>query len=119
MMHVTTGIIVRFQAESAKRLRPEDRCHSEGGAAQRGSSRSRPWRRPPAPCAVRALGAGFPLPYLIDDPQVSVPNQIALVEDDFRPGAFVIDALFWFALATSGALVIHRMRSRRSASIRA
>ncbi|HEU4882551.1 MAG TPA: hypothetical protein VFT45_09910 [Longimicrobium sp.] len=73
------------------------------------------WCGTPAPCAVRALGAGFPFPYLIDDPQVSVPHQIGLVEDDFRAGAFLIDTLFWLALATSAVLVIHRVRGRRSA----
>lgn len=57
------------------------------------------WCATPAPCAIDALGAGFPLPYLVDDPQVSVPNRISLVEDDFRPGAFLLDALFWFVLA--------------------
>jgi hypothetical protein len=52
----------------------------------------------PAPCAIPALGAGFPLPYLVDDPQVSVPNAIGLFEDDFRAGAFLVDVLAWFAL---------------------
>ncbi len=74
------------------------------------------WCGTPAPCAVPALGAGFPLPYLIDDPQVSVPGRIGLVEDDFRAGAFLVDALAWFAL---GLIVIHISRSirrRRSAA---
>ena len=57
------------------------------------------WCSTPAPCAIPVLGAGFPLPYLADNPQVSVPDAIGLVEDDFRPGAFLIDALFYFALA--------------------
>ena len=57
------------------------------------------WCSTPAPCAVPVLGAGFPLPFLVDNPQVSVPNAIGLVEDDFRPGAFLLDALFFFALA--------------------
>jgi hypothetical protein len=57
------------------------------------------WCSTPAPCEVRALGSGFPLPFLVDDPQVSVPNQIGLVEDDFRAGAFLTDAFFWLVLA--------------------
>jgi hypothetical protein len=57
------------------------------------------WCSTPAPCAVPVLGAGFPLPFLIDNPQISVPNAIGLVEDDLRPGAFLLDALFYFALA--------------------
>jgi len=77
------------------------------------------WCSTPTPCAVRALGAGFPLPYLVDDPQVSVPNQIGLVEDDFRAGAFLVDTLFWFAVAGSAVFAIQRMRGRPSASNRA
>jgi hypothetical protein len=77
------------------------------------------WCGTPAPCSVRALGAGFPLPYLIDDPQVSVPDRIGLAEDDFRAGAFLVDTLIWFALAASAVFIIHRMRGRRSAPDRA
>jgi hypothetical protein len=51
----------------------------------------------PAPCAIPALGAGFPLPYLVDNPQVSVPDAIGLFEDDFHAGAFLADVLVWFA----------------------
>lgn len=57
------------------------------------------WCSTPAPCAVPVLAAGFPLPYLVDNPQVSVPHAIGLGEDDFRPGAFLLDALFFFVLA--------------------
>lgn len=57
------------------------------------------WCSTPAPCAVPVLGAGFPFPFLVDNPQVSVPNAIGVVEDDFRPGAFLLDALFFFVLA--------------------
>ena len=57
------------------------------------------WCGTGAPCQIRALGAGFPLPYLIDDPQVSVPNAIGIGEDDFRPRAFFVDMLFWLVLA--------------------
>ncbi|HEX2078223.1 MAG TPA: hypothetical protein VHG08_10960 [Longimicrobium sp.] len=67
------------------------------------------WCRTPGPCPVPVLAAGLPLPYLVDDPQVSVPNAIRLVEDDFRAGAFVLDVLAWFALA----LIIHHLLVRR------
>jgi hypothetical protein len=76
------------------------------------------WCSTPAPCAIPALGAGFPLPWLVDNPQISVPNAVGLFEDDFRAGAFLIDALFWFALAAITVLIIQRVRSRRSASAR-
>lgn len=72
------------------------------------------WCSTPAPCAIPALGAGFPLPYLIDNPQVSVPNAIGLFEDDFRAGAFVIDALFWLTLAI---LAFASLRRRRIAHV--
>jgi hypothetical protein len=74
------------------------------------------WCSTPAPCAIPALGAGFPLPFLIDDPQVSVPNAIGLGEDDFRPGAFLLDALFFFVLALLvRSLIRSRFRTHRPA----
>lgn len=42
-------------------------------------------------CLVPALAGGFPLPYLIDNPQISVPNALFIIEDHFRPGAFFLD----------------------------
>lgn len=74
----------------------------------------------PAPCAIPALGAGFPLPYLVDNPQISVPNAIGLFEDDFRAGAFLVDAVFYFLLAVlvfwraQGSKRISLTRSQRS-----
>lgn len=60
------------------------------------------------PCYIPALGAGFPLPYLVDNPQVSVPNAVGLFEDDFRPGGFVLDVLFYFALGAFGIRLARR-----------
>jgi hypothetical protein len=60
------------------------------------------------PCVVHALGAGFPVPYLVDRPEVSVPHVLHLVEDDFRTGALLIDLILYFLLA----LAISRMASR-------
>jgi hypothetical protein len=68
----------------------------------------------PAPCSIPALGAGFPLPYLVDDPQVSVPNAIGLFEDDVRPGAFLVDVLVWFALGLLAVRVIRRIGARQA-----
>lgn len=56
------------------------------------------WCPTPAPCEIPALGAGLPLPWLIDNPQISVPGSIFIFEDDVRPAAFLLDALAWFAL---------------------
>lgn len=64
----------------------------------------------PAPCAVPALAAGFPLPFLIDDPQISVPNAIGIGEDDFRAGAFAIDVLIYLAISL---LALRMIRGRR------
>lgn len=64
----------------------------------------------PAPCAIRVRGAGFLLPYLIDNPQISVPNAIGLFEDDFRAVAFIIDVIFYFAL---GMLAQRMIRAAR------
>ncbi|HEX6371348.1 MAG TPA: hypothetical protein VF006_20685 [Longimicrobium sp.] len=70
----------------------------------------------PAPCAIPALGAGFPLPFLVDDPQVSVPNAIGIGEDDFRAGAFTIDLLIWFVPGLLAVRVFRSVRRRKTAA---
>jgi hypothetical protein len=47
---------------------------------------------PPRPCRDGVLQAGWPLAYLVDTPGISRVGQLALVEDQFRPAAFVADA---------------------------
>jgi len=55
-------------------------------------------------CYAPALKGGFPLGYLYDKPGISVEGKLALVEDDFRPGAFALDVLAYFtALLVVGA----------------
>jgi hypothetical protein len=71
------------------------------------------WCATPAPCPIRALGAGLPLPFLVDNPQVSVPYAIGLFEDDFRAGAFLIDVLVWFALALLALRMIRKQTRKR------
>jgi hypothetical protein len=66
----------------------------------------------PDPCAVPALGAGFPLPYLLDRPTVSVPGAVHLVEDDFRPAAFLVDLLLYGVIVGAATL---RWRARSPA----
>lgn len=46
------------------------------------------------PCTRPWLKGGFPVAYLFDAPGVSVENQLAFVEDDFRPAAFALDWAF-------------------------
>jgi len=47
-------------------------------------------------CIRPILQGGWPLPYLLDFPGVSVPGRLYFLEDDFYFGFFVID-LFFFA----------------------
>lgn len=67
-----------------------------------------------APCAIPVLGAGFPLPYLVDNPQVSVPNAIGLFEDDFRAGAFIVDVLIYLALGILILRIVPSLRRRKT-----
>ena len=57
-------------------------------------------------CRIPVVGAGFPLAYFVDNPQVSVPNAVHLVEDDFRPGAFVVDVVVFFALIAAAVRLL-------------
>ena len=43
------------------------------------------------PCEVVAVGGGWPVAFLVDDPQISVPDRPSFFEDDFRPAAFALD----------------------------
>jgi hypothetical protein len=44
------------------------------------------------------LGAGFPLPFLVDKLGVSVEGQLAIGEDEFRAEAFVGDVVIYWGL---------------------
>jgi hypothetical protein len=50
------------------------------------------------PCAIAVLGAGFPLPFLVDKLGVSVEGKLAIGEDEFRGGAFVGDVVIYWGL---------------------
>lgn len=63
-----------------------------------------------APCEVEALAGGWPLPYLVDNPQISVPNALHVVEDDFQLGAFLADVGFGFGLLLALASGLRRIR---------
>jgi hypothetical protein len=42
-------------------------------------------------CYKKVLKGGFPIAYLFDSPGVSVEDQLAFFEDNFRGRAFLID----------------------------
>ncbi len=67
-----------------------------------------------APCTVEALGGGWPAAFLVDDPQVSVPNQLAFAEDDVRWAAFAIDVGVFAALVQAVRWMVRRRRRERS-----
>jgi hypothetical protein len=48
-------------------------------------------------CFAPALNGGFPFPYVIDQPTLSVPNSL-FFEDDFRLGAFLLDMSIYLLL---------------------
>jgi hypothetical protein len=50
------------------------------------------------PCRIPVLGGGFPLPWLVDNPQISVPNKLSPPEDFFYPGYFLVDFVFWLGI---------------------
>lgn len=66
------------------------------------------------PCTRPVLSGGFPLPVLFDVPGVSVENRLAF-EDDFSPGAFVLDCLV-YAVATGLLFHVIRRSMRRDAA---
>ena len=47
------------------------------------------------PCYQELLKGGFPIPYLFDNPGVSVRGQLSFFEDDFHVFPFILDNLFY------------------------
>jgi hypothetical protein len=62
-------------------------------------------------CFKPVLKGGFPVAYLFDAPGVSVQDQLAFVEDSFRPGAFALDVSLYFAAIVVGVRIASRARS--------
>ncbi len=60
------------------------------------------------PCAIAVLGAGFPLPFLVDNPGISVEGKLALGEDDFRAGAFAGDVLIYWGIGLIMSRLVRR-----------
>jgi hypothetical protein len=99
-MLLLIGLGMTYASAGVERAGPERRVEGEGfcpGAE---------------PCTVPVVGGGFPVPYLIDDPQVSVPNALGFAEDDIRWGAFALDVAFWIALGW-GAVTFAPWKGRR------
>jgi len=46
-------------------------------------------------CIKPILQAGWPLPYLLDYPGVSVRGRLSILEDDFYFGFFTLDVFFF------------------------
>ena len=92
------GLALAATAASAgyQRVGPPARVEGEGFCPGR------------EPCLVPALGGGFPLAYLVDDPQVSVPNAMSLPEDDLRWGPFTIDLAAYFVVALGALRLVGR-----------
>jgi hypothetical protein len=61
-------------------------------------------------CYRPVLKGGFPVAYLFDTPGVSVENQLAFMEDRFRPVAFGVDVALYFATTTLVAWLVRRLR---------
>ena len=64
-------------------------------------------------CDVAA--AGWPAPYLVDYPGISVANSADLTgalvgEDKFRLAPFLLTTLFWLAVVIAIRLLLRRMR---------
>jgi hypothetical protein len=55
---------------------------------------------------------GWPLAFLFDDPTTSVRGQLGLVEDDFRPGWFLLDMAVFGVLPAAGAVVVGTRRRK-------
>ena len=60
-------------------------------------------------CRVDALTGGWPIGYLVDSPNISVPNQLGFFEDHFRRGAFAMDFLVHWIVILALALLTRRI----------
>jgi hypothetical protein len=64
-------------------------------------------------CFRQVQGAGFPLPYLLDNPQVTLNGSLDLTDDDVRPGIFALDLLFYALLLAVGAHLLGKGAEHR------
>ncbi|NNM76268.1 hypothetical protein HJG53_05040 [Sphingomonas sp. ID1715] len=64
-------------------------------------------------CPKPVLNGGWPAPFLVDEPGVSVPNRLSFVEDHWRSGPFVADIAFYAWLVAGAGTALRRVRSDR------
>jgi len=61
-------------------------------------------------CYQPVLNGGFPLPFVIDRPTVSLPN-VLYIEDEIRVWAFLTDMLFyWILLVVTRKLIMRQLK---------
>ena len=63
-------------------------------------------------CYKPAYKGGFLVAFLVDAPGISVEYQLAFVEDNFYPWAFVLDVAIYFAVCMLVISLIARRYSR-------
>lgn len=64
-------------------------------------------------CPRPVLNGGWPVPFLVDEPGISVPNQLSFVEDHWRPGPLVASIGFYAWLIVLSGAALRRVRSQR------
>lgn len=69
------------------------------------------------PCMELVLNAGFPIAFLFDQAGVSVEHRLSVLEDQFRIGAFAMNAGFYWLLYGLVFMLLRALigRSARSA----
>jgi hypothetical protein len=61
--------------------------------------------------------AGWPAPFLADDPGTSVIHKVG-VEDVFRPGPFIATLSFWFLAVSASGWLRRRLKQKADGSAR-
>jgi hypothetical protein len=65
-------------------------------------------------CVEQVLNAGYPLPYLFDQPGVSVERRLLFLQDNVRPLPLALDFFAYFAIAAAAILAVQRFRNAAS-----
>ncbi len=64
-------------------------------------------------CPKPVLNGGWPAPFLVDEPGISVTNQLGFFEDHWRPWPLVANIAFYAWLIAGAGTALRRVRSRR------
>jgi hypothetical protein len=54
----------------------------------------------PSLCPISVIGAGLPIPFLVDNLGFSVEGSLGFFEDEFRSGTFALDTLIYFCFGS-------------------